>query len=79
MVKQLFKKVQKIPISKKLNIFCFYYIIDQFTRYLFFTNIFRMLNIFKIQAYLKVSLIFCIQKKKKIFSEKIILPESKFA
>jgi len=40
MLKQLFKKVQKIHIS----IVIVHYLFDQFTRFLFFKNVFRKLN-----------------------------------
>ncbi len=92
MLKQIFKRLQLIPILLKLNIFCFFFFeidiklspktkhyfnflflpfFDQFTRYLLFKKTFRKL--------IKFSLTFCIQNKIKIFSEKIIVPESKFA
>jgi len=69
MLKQLFKNLQKIPISIKIVHFLFllYYSINLHV-FLFFKNIFRKL--------IKFSLIFCIQNTKKIFSEKMFVPES---
>ena len=72
MLKQLFKKVQKIPISIEIVHFLFLLLLfNQFTRFLFFKNFFRKL--------IKFSLIFCIQNKKKFSSWKMLVPESKFA
>ena len=65
-VKATFQKVQKIPISNyNLKLYIYYY--------LFFENIFRKL--------IKFYLIFYIQNKNffLLFSEKMFVPESKFA
>ena len=61
MLKQLFKKVQKIHIS----IVIVHYLFDQFTRFLFFKNVFRKLN--------KILFNFLHSEKKNF------VPESKFA
>jgi hypothetical protein len=44
MLKQLFKKLQKIPISIEIkHFFVLTVLFDQFKRYLFFKNVFREL------------------------------------
>ena len=60
MLKKLFRKLQKIPISIEIvHFFVFTILFDQFTRFVIFQKHIS-----------KFFLIFCIQNKKMIFSKK---------